>query len=601
MPTLQQDPTPVTDLITTLIQPRRYTFSNVLSIQPPVDFVTGLIVQSPPINIVTISLLEKACYSASDVSIVAGKAEVVRALIRTWLFTENTLVAQSALIFLVKALNIDHPVSKGGESATIPTGESTLPKGQGLMWRRIFHDKDVYGQIFSLCGLTTIGQDGQLNRSGKTIAQARLLDFLKIFADHETVNNSQIPEVERLYGLKEGGLLQFAALHMVDYKEDVLIHMTLIDFFRAYLSGDSGEFGIYSSALNSSSEGYDVANRLKFLISNGLHARTISYYIEPELYSSLDLNYLYGSAASYVVAYASYCYTHLLNEPSSSIVAILSRLSIVLHSIPKGQWAIDKLPRHDLKVLSSLPRVTLLPTATRPSLLNFIPLHPASTAGFETLDIVFGGPKDITRSSSLEYQHYMGLEKAVSRMLYFLYTKWFPSFWKDVISAAETVAVKERALAAIDLLGSIVGATWDRIPSNTNLSALASGVPLPTDSQFIGSAVVPLSGALTVMTSPAYGIVIPYLLRPAQVFSNLVGGRGDAESAAYKIAVAKYDVLRLLNRKLKEYDSSDSSEENAQVSVDRVRQTIIAGQFRLSQGSMGGNSEVGGRIGTSEL
>jgi hypothetical protein len=43
--------------------------------------------------------------------------------------------------------------------------------------------------------------------------------------------------VEREVGLKEGqGLLHYAALKMVDSEDDMLMHMTLINFFSALIT-----------------------------------------------------------------------------------------------------------------------------------------------------------------------------------------------------------------------------------------------------------------------------------------------------------------------------------------------------------------------------
>ena len=81
-------------------------------------------------------------------------------------------------------------------------------------------------------------------------------------------------------------------------------------------------------------------------------------------------------------------------------------------------------------------------------------------------------------------------------------------------------------------------------------------------------------------------------MKPAQTFSNLVGGgRGDVESAAYRVAVAKHDVLALLHQELKGWMGAHPDARDMVATVGR----------RVAQGPMGGTSEVGGRIGTMEL
>lgn len=78
--------------------------------------------------------------------------------------------------------------------------------------------------------------------------------------------------------------------------------------------------------------------------------------------------------------------------------------------------------------------------------------------------------------------------------------------------------------------------------------------------------------------------MLPYLLKPATTFSNLVGGRGDAESAAYKVAMAKFDVLKAVGQRLREG--------NAGHSVDAMVRR------RIAEGPWGTESGAGSRIGT---
>jgi len=81
-------------------------------------------------------------------------------------------------------------------------------------------------------------------------------------------------------------------------------------------------------------------------------------------------------------------------------------------------------------------------------------------------------------------------------------------------------------------------------------------------------------------------------MKPAQTFSNLVGGgRGDVESATYRVAVAKYDVLVLLHQKLKEWVGARSDAQDMVATIGR----------RVAQGPMGGTTDIGGRVGTLDL
>ena len=72
-----------------------------------------------------------------------------------------------------------------------------------------------------------------------------------------------------------------------------------------------------------------------------------------------------------------------------------------------------------------------------------------------------------------------------------------------------------------------------------------------------------------------------------------MGGRGDAESSAYKIASAKFDALRALNSRL-----MVQVEQQPGQGYEDILATISK---RLAEGPMSREGEVGGRIGTLEL
>jgi len=113
------------------------------------------------------------------------------------------------------------------------------PPGQGLLWRRVFQDRNIYGLIFSLCSSKTVGaEEYQLDERQKSLAQGRLLRILPRLAalDFHTVTHTHFPEIEEQYGLQDGehGLLFFAMVDMVD-KQDILMHLNLIDLFIEFL------------------------------------------------------------------------------------------------------------------------------------------------------------------------------------------------------------------------------------------------------------------------------------------------------------------------------------------------------------------------------
>lgn len=589
LPTLQQDPTPVTDLINRLILPQEYDFSRVLSITPPVDFIAGLTAPLPPINLTTLCLLEKARYRTSDIGILAGKPDVVGALVKLWLCTPDTAVAAQAHDVLLGLLLADEE-SEDNMGSSFDSGMMEA----GLMWRRMFRDKDIYGSMFSICNLSTAGQKGQLSKRDKTVAQARLLDMvLKI--DSEPIRTSQIPEVEQQYGVKDGGLLHFAAIYMIDYRDDVLMYMTLLDFLAEYLSS------AHTTIPSVGDDSLEIENlssyNLHFLRKYGLHDRSMSFFLHPDERDPVDMAYLYGSSAKYMSVYCL-TYPQDLLKNNEAAQSILTRLTHVLRNVSSGHWAQGQTPKHDLYVLASVPRAILLPRDQASSPLLLVPATPPSELAFNTLAHIFHGSEDTAwdEDAADEVADQVKQENAAARALYYLYMDQSPNFWRVVVSAAEVVVVKDVALAAISLMGAVITAKWSPLPAT---SEETGHFTLPSEGQladkcYAHGVSLPTSSIEAIMSEPAIGVVLPYLMKPAQTFNNLVGGgRGDVESAAYRVAAAKHDVLILLYQGLKVW-ASDLPTPDSQEMVATVGR-------RVAQGPMGGTSEVGGRVGTIEL
>ena len=149
------------------------------------QYLKGLESMDKDVNVLTLNLLNKAVASPSGIGLVASKADVVQAWIKHWLTTPNIAVAERAANVLENFLL----AGAGFEQATVENN---------LMVRRVFHDRDIYESLFSLCSLKTLGIPGQPDKTQKTIAQARLLDFLvKIDHPGSPIRVSQFPDIER--------------------------------------------------------------------------------------------------------------------------------------------------------------------------------------------------------------------------------------------------------------------------------------------------------------------------------------------------------------------------------------------------------------------
>lgn len=233
LPTLQQDPNLVIHLLQKLVVP--FSFSDILQLQPPVDFVAALDVAAQPFHRLVLELLDKAAERPQDAALLAGMPRVVFMLIKLWLSTSDMGTADAAQDLILSLLKTDKEPAKPGVSTddVLPIADGSS-HGQGLIWRRLFGDKDVYGLFYSCCSLGPYG-DAALPKNVKTVAQARLMAILpKIgLLDWSYISRSHQPDIESLYGLSPSdyGLLDYVSLHMVDYKNDVLIHINLLQYF----------------------------------------------------------------------------------------------------------------------------------------------------------------------------------------------------------------------------------------------------------------------------------------------------------------------------------------------------------------------------------
>lgn len=575
---IQQNPAPAVNLLIRLVEP--FAFSDVLSFDPPVNFAAGLDVGfgAPegvmvPFNRLMLALLQKAASSSSDAASVAAKPEVVQALVRLWLCSSDTGVATHASKLLIDLLRVDHEVFSDPD-------QHAPAQGQGLVWKRVFGDRNVYGTIFEACGLKA--QSSKLSKNQRTLAQARLLEWLPAVArmDWSAVSKSHHAEVERGSGVEEGGgLLDFAALQMVDYADDVLMYRCLIDFFSDLLD--------VMLTRETPATTVEASPALDYLISKGLHDRTANTY----LHSGQDIDmmesmFLYGPSANYIATYASLYPRHF--QASGMPKQVNHQLMNAL-SLSPSKWAHAESPKHDLHLLASLPRASLLPNAEGPAAwattpLSLLPSKATNPDALNTLATIFHGPsrKIITFPATSpmvdEPSPQEELEAAAARALYMNYVANNTRFWNDIATHADTVALKELALAALNCLHSVITANWSTKPS----------LALPSSTM-----ATPPSGHLAILSPPALEYTLPYLVKPPQTFANLVGGRGDAESSAYKIATAKWDALKALHAAL-----------IVQVELEPGQgyEDILATlSKRLAEGPMSKEGEIGGRIDTVQL
>jgi hypothetical protein len=230
LPKLQQDPAPLTHFIVKMAEP--YRFEDIKD----VEFEVGLDLQAVPFHGLLLTLLGKATANSLDAQALANRPTVVSSIVRLWLCTQDAGIATQAEDLLTSLLQ----VSKN-EPTVVPEQDSLHTYGTGPMWRRLFGDRDIISLYYHYTSLKQLDNPASplLSKRDKTIAQARLLSWLpRVGALHwSALVSSHHIEIEREVGLKEGqGLIHYAALKMVDTEDDMLMHMTLINFFGVLIT-----------------------------------------------------------------------------------------------------------------------------------------------------------------------------------------------------------------------------------------------------------------------------------------------------------------------------------------------------------------------------
>jgi hypothetical protein len=234
------------------------SFTQILSIADQDSLVSALQSPSPAANLLACTILSKAAHSASDAAILSVMRDVVAEFLVRWLAAPQVEVGERGSKVLGDILEVDcelppppnaGPEMNGLDGTAVGGGVLVRRKapGQGRMWRLIFRDRGLLSIITTHCTGTATTLDGSpLTPHQTTLAQGRLLRILPRLANlnFAAINQTEFPDLfagvaggaGRGPGSSEpAGLLQFAAIRMVD-KTDVLMHLSLIDFFETLVS-----------------------------------------------------------------------------------------------------------------------------------------------------------------------------------------------------------------------------------------------------------------------------------------------------------------------------------------------------------------------------
>lgn len=211
-----------------------------LALADPPSLLTALRSPLPGANLLALAVVHKAATSPADAALLSTLPDVVAEVVRRWLESPDVGVGERAAKVLGDVLETDCDVVCSNGTSSI-TGnmlvKRTVP-GQARLWRLILQNHSHLSLIQNSC---TPNQQPPRSTHAVTISQGRVLRMLPRLAALDIRALSQCPFPD-LFPLPDAtaqqvgrGLLQWAALAMVT-KSDVLMHLSLIDFFEAFVS-----------------------------------------------------------------------------------------------------------------------------------------------------------------------------------------------------------------------------------------------------------------------------------------------------------------------------------------------------------------------------
>jgi hypothetical protein len=238
---IQEDPRPLTRLLEVDIS--FIPFDEIKDAMPSHKLLEGLLSPSTSVQVLCLAYLRKAADSPSGVAWVGSNAGIVKQFITTWLTSDSTEVTERALEALMVLLGVDHVDRKVIVEEKGLKGEA---QGQGLLWRRLFRDPEIYALFFHWTSLKSPEYREKSKQAihRLTISQGRLFDFIARVAelDWSNITVSHFPEIEANYSSHDTqdsrvgvSLLQYAASGMID-NTDPLMSFLRSDFFMKLLT-----------------------------------------------------------------------------------------------------------------------------------------------------------------------------------------------------------------------------------------------------------------------------------------------------------------------------------------------------------------------------
>lgn len=243
-----QDPSPLLSMTVKLLSP--LAFSRILALADAPSVLSALRSPLPSANLLALAILHKAARSPADAAILSTLPDLFEALVTRWLDAQDVGVGERAARVFGDLLNTDCDVVVEDNSVPSPQAANGINgtelvkrrvPGHGRLWHLLFGSERLFGIIPELCQPSSSSTDAARTERQVSIAQGRLLRLLPRLAtiNLRAVTSTEFPDLiplpQSLARATGHGLLQWAALAMVD-KSDMLMHLSLIDFFETLVS-----------------------------------------------------------------------------------------------------------------------------------------------------------------------------------------------------------------------------------------------------------------------------------------------------------------------------------------------------------------------------
>lgn len=240
-------------MTTKLLSP--LAFSRVLAIADAPSILSALGSPLPGANLLALTILHKAARSPADAAILSTLPDLFEALVTRWLDAQDVGVGERAARVLGDLLDTDcdAPIDDAFPASEVNgvSGSELVKRrvpGHGRLWAMLFGTERIFSILPTLCS-STQSSDAEADTEAPprterqvSISQGRLLRMLPRLATlnmQEVATRANFPDLipmpQSLARLTGHGLLQWAALAMVD-KSDMLMHLSLIDFFETFVS-----------------------------------------------------------------------------------------------------------------------------------------------------------------------------------------------------------------------------------------------------------------------------------------------------------------------------------------------------------------------------